>query len=1062
MKVDVQVVTTPTADTPGTVVMLNCQDKRYMFGQVSEGTQRACVERGMKLMHLNNVFISGKIGWANTGGLMGLILTVADAVASNNQALKELREKALERLQITSPQEMKNAQAKYPPIQNTAIELHGGPNLCHSMATARRFIFRRGVPLFVREYDAESIASRRDVGAEDPCETPSFSDSNVKVWALPIKPHASHSPTQASSPRKRSLDEFQEPDHPASAVSQHDADRSLRQLVVNDMFNSNWKMDALVETPLAEVSMPAAIFIRNPETKDMEPYKGPKPGGGQPLPDIKVFVRRPWPGATVDSLPPTSPSNESLCYIVRTHDARGKFDPKKAAELKVSAGPNFGILAAGKSVQSEDGKTITPDMVLGPTRQGSGFAVMELPSVEYVEPLINRPEWNSPAVTAGLKAFVWILGSGVGQHPKLRQFMMSMSHCEHTVSSPDYCPNYLALHDAAESVARLAQIKSDSYTIPIHDNLTLPQNRALLPSGPLLSSEELPFQPLKPGYIFDIEPHFRLNKDNGISFMDTTKRFNIPKSVEQRMSVIHTRVTKKSDFQKQLANSRKNLPGADAEIITLGTGSSVPSKYRNVSATLVYVPGTGYYMLDCGENTLGQLERVYEPEQLREVLRNLRMIWISHLHADHHLGTVSLINAWHKVNFGTDAKRTLEPETDMSKILQEKRLAVVSDEMMISWLEEHSQVEDYGFDKVLPLSAYHKPSGSSIATTLAYRHNQNGGPPFGLDSCSKTVLDFNDNSSPLTPLLKSSTGLNDLLTTGVKHCRGALAVSLVFSDGFKVSYSGDCRPSDKFASIGRDSTVLIHEATFQDDMVGSALAKRHSTAAEAIEVGRRMGARSIMLTHFSQRYQKLAKVNKQTDSAAYDKISSDRKAMESAAATEERLPDDADIPFDDPEDEPIDSPTSGALLLDDTRFPSADRPSLPRSEVYIPGENVPVMAAMDYMRIKVADLSIAQAYAPALEKLVHVLERESARKSLEIKEKMQKEEEARKAEKAKKHTKKSQKNQKKTAAAAGVAAIATVAAEEPEPEPQQPEQPRISAFDASESEEGWETSDYEA
>jgi hypothetical protein len=32
---------------------------------------------------------------------------------------------------------------------------------------------------------------------------------------------------------------------------------------------------------------------------------------------------------------------------------------------------------------------------------------------------------------------------------------------------------------------------------------------------------------------------------------------------------------------------------------------------------------------------------------------------------------------------------------------QEKRLAVVSDNAMISWLEEYSQVEDFGYDKLL-------------------------------------------------------------------------------------------------------------------------------------------------------------------------------------------------------------------------------------------------------------------------------------------------------------------------------------------------------------------------
>ena len=54
-------------------------------------------------------------------------------------------------------------------------------------------------------------------------------------------------------------------------------------------------------------------------------------------------------------------------------------------------------------------------------------------------------------------------------------------------------------------------------------------------------------------------------------------------------------------------------------------------------------------------------------------------------------------------------------------------------------------------------------------------------------------------------------------------------------------------------------SLLIHEATFEDDDDGraNALAKRHSTAAQACEVAADMGARHTLLTHFSARYPKL-------------------------------------------------------------------------------------------------------------------------------------------------------------------------------------------------------------
>lgn len=931
----------------------------------------------------------------------------------------------------------------------TDMTVHGTTNLMHTIATARRFVFRKGMPVYMKEYDSESIARQVPADAEDPFQKPTWSDSNIKVWALPIKPTSSRSPTgsqlRAQSPRKRSLGEFQETEAPATALDQRAQDQLMRQSIVSDMFNSAWKMDTLIETPLAEVRMPAAMFVRNPVTKDLEPYKGPAPGDNQALPNIKVLVRQPWPGAMVDKLPPTSPSNEALCYIVRNHDIRGKFDPAKAQALKVPKGRAYSALTCGKSVQSEDGQTVTPEMVLGPTRLGKGFAIMDVPSAEYVEDLVNRPEWKSPAVMTELKVFIWILGPGVGDHPKLREFVANMSHCKHTVSSTDYCPNYLALATAAESAIRLARLRGDSYSIPVHDNVTLPQRGLESHSNAQpVSVDNVPFEPLQPGLVIDMEPEFKFNKDDVMKPLNTANTVSrIPHSVEKRMSVIRTRVTK-PEFQKHLAEIRKGLRGADAEIIALGTGSSSPSKYRNVSATLVHAPGYGYYLVDCGENTLGQLKRVFEPEKLREVLQNLRMIWVSHLHADHHLGTATVIKAWYREVYGSDVRPPFAPETDMAKILQEKRLFVVSDEMMIAWLEEYASVEDYGFNKLIPLCAFPEATGTSIVTKFAHRHSRNGSAPYGRDKPFRTILDFHDEFSPLTPLLKKAIGLDDLLTTRVKHCRGALAMSMVFPDGFKVSYSGDCRPSDKFASIGQGSTVLIHEATFQNDMVGSAMAKRHSTAAEALEVGRRMRARSILLTHFSQRYQKVAHVDQRAGTSEHDNVDPARKDRAAVA----RNSDDADIPFDDPEEHPHAS-TSAASLVDDIRFPRPGQPGLARSDTNIPGKNVPVAAAMDYMRIKVGDLVLAQAYAPALEKLIELMERHSEHMAEIAKKKHQEEEEARKEKKNKKFAK----QQAATAAAAAAAVAATVAAE--------PDEPKKSVFSASESESGWETSDLE-
>lgn len=63
--------------------------------------------------------------------------------------------------------------------------------------------------------------------------------------------------------------------------------------------------------------------------------------------------------------------------------------------------------------------------------------------------------------------------------------------------------------------------------------------------------------------------------------------------------------TKNSDIPPCL----ENISREDMEIILLGTGSSQPSKYRNVSSIFLNLFSKGTLLLDCGEGTLGQLKR---------------------------------------------------------------------------------------------------------------------------------------------------------------------------------------------------------------------------------------------------------------------------------------------------------------------------------------------------------------------------------------------------------------------------------------------------------------------
>lgn len=775
MKCWVQVLSTPTADTPGTTLLLHFDSRRYLIGNVAEGTQRASVQRKLGLTRVGDIFLTGTVGWNTAGGLLGMILTLADATTTSNEGKREAHKK----------------KGSEDIVEKSWLNIHGGKNLTHLLATARRFIFRKGMPLFTNELREKADLQRKDW-------EPIWKDDRIKVWSMVIEP-------EGRTARKRSHDEFAESTLLESSdgkretlEEQEDRYDQMRKAVVSNMFDSDWRLDALINRKLSEVKRPAAIFFRDKDGK-IQRYHGPLLDEDPSVPDIDVLVRNPWPGAMIESLPPTTPSASSVCYIMKNYPQRGKFNPKVAKELGVVPGKDFRALTEGKSVTTPDGKTVTPDQVLAPGKEGGGFAIIELPDESYIGPLLAREEWSAKEVMGGVGAVIWILGPRLVEDPRLQKFMKERTEFQHIVSSKDCCSNYLALESPASAAIRLHLLDSERFPIPVHSNdVPLPKTE-----GPR------PYIKARAGLTLQLEPKIEIQDETIIPHLDTTAVIKeMPKEVLRLANTAREEVMS-AEFQTKLDENQKDIPSKDAEVITLGTGSALPSKYRNVSATLVRVPDFGSYLFDCGENTLGQLKRVFGDE-LPKVLRDLKVIWISHLHADHHLGTASVIRAWAQ-------------EATKDDLTKGNKLIVASDDGMINWLKEYCEVEDYGQDRVEHII---------LNPASGYDHH-------------------------FSPEETERVGVSSIQACPVEHCHGALAVAFTLPNGFKVAYSGDCRPSNQFAKIGEGATLLIHEATFDDELQSDAYAKKHSTTSEALEVGRKMNARRILLTHFSQRYQKI-------------------------------------------------------------------------------------------------------------------------------------------------------------------------------------------------------------
>lgn len=950
MSASAEIITTPTADTPGTTVVFRTPTNHYVFGSQAEGTQRALTQQGTRLIKAQDFFLTGRTEWNNIGGMLGLMLTLADAGSSSyEQAMHMMRQAKARGRKATEP-------------SKPHFNIYGPPNLKHTLGTCRRFIFRKGLPFRATEY--RDIAPQKDGNGHI---EPSWQDHNIQVWALPIKP-VQHRQGVSIDPelearmqefdtKLNTFNDYQAPMH--ETVQERDVRYGqIREATLKYMFDSNWNFDTLVERHLSEVEMPAGIFIRDPDTHGYKPYTGPKPGGSEPLPDIKVWTRTPWPGAIIPALPPTKPASESISYIVRAQPSRGAFDVARAKALGVKPGSDYGLLTSGKSVQNAAGETITPSQVLGPTRPGQGIAILDVPSVEYLEVITLREELASPEIMTGIGAMIWVLGPGVAGHPLLNEFIGKLKDVQHIISSTDVCPNRIANDSVAGQTTRLEQVDPSRYRVPFYDNSTIPQNSIFareqnqapgLPENAIIADRGMSFN-IMPTFEFQMETKSKLFDSDPVKQETDNEVLRLAEAAREAV---------KND-QTALQSWKKLLARPDTEVTTLGTGSALPSKYRNVSATLVRVPGVGNYLFDCGENTLGQLSRAFPPEELEDIIKNLRVIWISHLHADHHLGIASVIRAWYQLVHNCVPNTELRTVSRLLERPQEYGLSVISHSGMLQWLSEYSSIEDFGHSRILPLCI--TPNGSEKGSELNLFNFSNG----------KIQLQH----------YEQLFGFVDIQAARVQHCFGAMAVSITFprspSDPehvkpLKVSYSGDCRPCRHFAVIGKDTTVLIHEATFDDELLGDAKAKKHSTTSEALGIGAQMDAKATVLTHFSQRYQKIPVLQPVADDEPEDPLVDVKNTAEEADEEEDSM----DV------DPTVENTNSADIHLATNVSPSTNAPNLhtlqPQGSstlhenervVKVHTKEMKVAIAFDYMRVKIGEIAELEKFNEALNELL--------------------------------------------------------------------------------------------
>jgi ribonuclease BN (tRNA processing enzyme) len=298
--------------------------------------------------------------------------------------------------------------------------------------------------------------------------------------------------------------------------------------------------------------------------------------------------------------------------------------------------------------------------------------------------------------------------------------------------------------------------------------------------------------------------------------------------------------------------SAKNEFKAFPFFITLGTGSMVPSTYRNVSSVMFGVNENCIGLFDCGEGTYHQINEQFG-DLVDEILIKTRIILITHIHGDHMYGILNLI---HKRAKALAERRQPHEQTPLFLCIPANCLQIP-----LSFIEEIGSELNLNFVVITnqDIARTERPDDKYLNNSCDAPDDEDEGVFLNYHNTTyEKQVQMNEQLFPnRMTLFKQFCLENDItsiLPVPVIHCPESVGFVVDFK-GKRVVYSGDCRMTVQLAQYGQNADLLIHEATFDCSQdVETVMRKNHSNIEHALKIAILMNSKHTCLTHFSQRY----------------------------------------------------------------------------------------------------------------------------------------------------------------------------------------------------------------
>lgn len=275
------------------------------------------------------------------------------------------------------------------------------------------------------------------------------------------------------------------------------------------------------------------------------------------------------------------------------------------------------------------------------------------------------------------------------------------------------------------------------------------------------------------------------------------------------------------------------------EVTILGSSSATPVYNRNPSSQLLNC-NEKFYLIDCGEGTQQQLIR------FGLKVSKIDMVFISHLHGDHYFGLIGLLSTMHlngrikpfQIFAPAALKEILDIQFSHSETVLKYELqffAIEADQSRVIFENSDLTVESIILNHRIPTTGFKFKEKKRLRKIMTEK------------------LEHEEVPVVYYPMLKR--GLDLTLPDG-RILRNAEYTTDSESPK-SYCYCSDTLADDSYLENIRDCSTLYHEATFLEELLERAQVTHHSTALQAAQVAKKVGAAKLIIGHFSSRYKTL-------------------------------------------------------------------------------------------------------------------------------------------------------------------------------------------------------------